>query len=394
MALAAARARIRPVSGHVFLRKGRRGAVWYAKFRLPDGRQVQRRIGPAWTERSRPAEGFFTKRTAKAYLDDLLADARRGSLPGAVRTKTTFGEAADEWLVYCEHVRDCKPSTLSDYRKMVRVLKRDFGPREVGEITSEEIEVWLTRRDASNRTLQKYRFALGSIFKRAMKLHGLPRNPIDTIERPRVRRATRIDVLRPEEVEALVRAAESKQDAALFHTAAFAGLRMGELLALRWRDIDFRRSTIHVRENWTQGETTTPKGGAERAVPMAEEVAQRLARLSQREQFTSGDDLVFCSELGKHLGYKGLKDRYREALRRAGLKPDFRFHNLRHTFGSTVIRHADSREVMEWMGHADLATTRRYLAFVDREDAAKRVSEAFRLERPSEAERTRLAAKP
>jgi integrase len=47
-----------------------------------------------------------------------------------------------------------------------------------------------------------------------------------------------------------------------------------------------------------------------------------------------------------------------------------------------VIRHADSREVMEWMGHADLTTTRRYLAFVDREDAAKRVSEAFRLEGP------------
>ncbi len=47
-----------------------------------------------------------------------------------------------------------------------------------------------------------------------------------------------------------------------------------------------------------------------------------------------------------------------------------------------MIRHADSREVMEWMGHADLTTTHRYLAFVDREDAAKRVSEAFRLEEP------------
>ena len=44
---------------------------------------------------------------------------------------------------------------------------------------------------------------------------------------------------------------------------------------------------------------------------------------------------------------------------------DSRFHNLRHTFGTTVIRNADAREVMEWMGHADLATTRRYLAFID-----------------------------
>ena len=125
-----------------------------------------------------------------------------------------------------------------------------------------------TGRDRSTSSV------LGSIFKRAMKVYGLPRNPADIVERPRVRRAAKIDVLRPEEVLALVRAAESDQDAAIFHTAAFAGLRMGELLALRWRDVDFTRRTIHVRENWTQGETTTPKGGTERAVPMAEEVAR------------------------------------------------------------------------------------------------------------------------
>jgi integrase len=395
MAATAFRTRIRPVSGHVFLRKGKRGSVWYAKFRLPDGHQIQRRIGPAWRAKSRPPEGHFTKRTAQTYLDDVLAEARRGTVPGLVRTHTTFAEAADEWLAYCEQVRDCKLSTLRDYRNMVRVLKRDFANRKVGEITPEEIETWLTRRQNSNRTLQKYRFVLGAIFKRAMKLYGLPRNPIDTVERPRVRRAAKIDVLRPEEVQALVRSAASEQDAALFHTAAFAGLRMGELLGLRWRDIDFKRSTIHVRENWTQGQTTTPKGGAERAVPMAEEVAHRLARLGQRELFTSEADLVFCSELGKHLGYKALKDRYRGALERGGLRPDFRFHNLRHTFGSTVIRHADSREVMEWMGHVDLATTRRYLAFVDREDAAKRVSQAFRLETPLvEDEREAAPATP
>ena len=262
------------------------------------------------------------------------------------------------------------------------MLDREFGDRKVESITEQEIESWIAGYPGSNRTRQKYLVCLGSIFKRAMKVYGLPRNPVELVERPRVRKAAKIDVLRPEDVLALVRAAESEQDAAIFHTAAFAGLRMGELLALRWRDVDFARRTIHVRENWTQGETTTPKGGVERAVPMADEVAERLARLGQRERFTGDDDLVFCTADGRHLGYKSLKDRYRAALKAAGLREDFRFHNLRHTFGSTVIRHADSREVMEWMGHADLATTRRYLAFVDREDAAQRVSQAFRLEEP------------
>jgi integrase len=377
----------RPISGHVFKRKGKRGVVWYAKFRLPDGRQQKKRLGLAWTEKTAPPDGYFTKGKAQAHLDELLRQTRDGSLPGLVQTGKTFADAADEWLAYSENVRDCKPSTLRDYRNMARVLVREFGKRKIETITTQDIDLWISGYGGSNRTRQKYLVCLGSIFKRAMKVYGLPRNPADLVERPRVRRAAKIDVLRPEEVLALVRAAESDQDAAIFHTAAFAGLRMGELLALRWRDVDFTRRTIHVRENWTQGETTTPKGGTERAVPMAEEVAERLARLGQRDHFTTDDDLVFCTARGQHVGYKSLKERYRSALRMAGLREDFRFHNLRHTFGSTVIRHADSREVMEWMGHADLTTTRRYLAFVDREDAAKRVSEAFRLEGPQRSER-------
>jgi integrase len=372
----------RPISGHVFKRKGKRGVVWYAKFRLPDGRQQKKRLGLAWTEKTAPPDGYFTKGKAQAHLDELLRQTRDGSLPGLVQTGKTFSNAADEWLAYSENVRDCKPSTMHDYRNMARVLVREFGSRKIETITTQDIDLWISGYGGSNRTRQKYLVCLGSIFKRAMKVYGLPRNPADLVERPRVRRAAKIDVLRPEEVLALVRAAESDQDAAIFHTAAFAGLRMGELLALRWRDVDFTRRTIHVRENWTQGETTTPKGGTERAVPMAEEVAERLARLGQREHFVADDDLVFCTARGQHVGYKSLKERYRAALRAANLREDFRFHNLRHTFGSTVIRHADSREVMEWMGHADLTTTRRYLAFVDREDAAKRVSEAFRLEEP------------
>ena len=374
-----------PVSGHVFKRKGKRGAVWYAKYRLPDGRQQKKRLGPNWTEKTAPPDGYFTKATAQAQLDAVLRQARDGTLPGVVRTGKTFRDASAEWLRYCENVRDCKDSTLRDYQAVAGILDREFGDRKVEAITAQQIERWIAGYPGSNRTRQKYLVCLGSIFKRAMRVYGLPRNPVDLVERPRVRKAATIDVLRSEEVLALVRAAESEQDAAVFLTAAFAGLRMGELLALRWRDVDFSRSTIHVRENWINSETTTPKGGVERAVPMADEVAEALARIGQRGYDTGDDDLVFCTEHGQHLGPKSLRGRYRAALKAAGLREDFRFHNLRHTFGSTVIRHADSREVMEWMGHADLATTRRYLAFIDREDAAKRVSDAFRSEQPEPA---------
>src|SRR4051812_39655743 len=93
--------RTHEVSGHVFQIKRKRGPIWYAKYRLPDGRQVQRKVGPHWSDRSPPApDRYFPKTTAKAWLDDVLAQARRGELPGQVRTGSSFDAACEEWLAY------------------------------------------------------------------------------------------------------------------------------------------------------------------------------------------------------------------------------------------------------------------------------------------------------
>jgi hypothetical protein len=110
---------VRPPTGHVFRVERKRGPVWYAKYRLPDGRLVQKKIGPAWTGRGRPAAGYFTKRLAEDWLRDALDAARRGTLQGAVRSGATFADAAAEWLRYVEHDRDVKPSPLTDYRSAV-----------------------------------------------------------------------------------------------------------------------------------------------------------------------------------------------------------------------------------------------------------------------------------
>src|SRR2546421_12833872 len=99
-----------PVSGHVLRIERKRGPAWYAKYRLPDGRQVQRKLGPAWTARGRPPAGYFTKRTAEAWLDDVLAPARRGELLGMGATGAKVADAAAEWLRWAGHGRACKPS--------------------------------------------------------------------------------------------------------------------------------------------------------------------------------------------------------------------------------------------------------------------------------------------
>ena len=81
--------RLAEPTGHVFLREGKRGGVWYAKYRLPDGRQVKKRIGPA---------GPVTRRRAEAWLLGVLDEARRGTLPGMVRTGATFEDACEVYL--------------------------------------------------------------------------------------------------------------------------------------------------------------------------------------------------------------------------------------------------------------------------------------------------------
>src|SRR3954447_21923842 len=113
--------------------------------------------------------------------------------------------------------------------------------------------------------------------------------------------------------------AAPEHDAAIFLTAAFTGLRQGELVALRWRDVDFAGAYVRVTASYTNGELSTPKSGKVRSVPMAPEGGEALARLGQLSDHDGADNLVFVGVAGGHLDASALLRRYRVALRRAGL---------------------------------------------------------------------------
>jgi hypothetical protein len=134
-----------------------------------------------------------------------------------------------------------------------------------------------------------------------------------------------IEVFSPEEVWALVQAAGSEQDAAIFLTAAFTELRRGELLALHRRDVDFTGSVVRVRASHHEGVLSTPKSGKVRSVPLAPDVASALAKLADHSECTADDDLVFVGEGGSYLDGSALRRRYDAAIARAGLRR-LRFH--------------------------------------------------------------------
>jgi integrase len=288
-----------------------------------------------------------------------------------VQTGATFADAAAEWLRYVEHDRGRKPSTVAGYRSIVgsELLPR-FGEMALKAVTTSEIESWQRSMTQAASTQTKALVLMRGIFERARKVWSLAVNPVADVEKPTLTRSGDLQVFSPEEVWALVRAATSEADNALFLTAAFMGLRMGELLALCWRDVDFTGSTIRVRNSYCAGNLTTPKSGKVRAVPLAPDVAGALAQLGQRQDWVGDDDLVFAGAAGDFLDGSALRRRYKAALAAAGLRP-LRFHDLRHTFGTRMIAKADIRRVQEWMGHADIHTTMRYLHYAPRdEDAA------------------------
>lgn len=365
---------VRVVSGHVFRVDRQRGPVWYAKYRLSDGRQVQKKIGPAWCSRGRPPVGYFTKREADAWLADLLA--------AEPACDVRFEEAAYEWLRYAEEDRACKPTTLRDYKNTIeRRMFPWLGGMPLDELTPQLIEDWRASLPGGARTKNKQMTVLNGIMKRACRKYGLRTNPVSGVERLREVKKLDLEVLEPEEVWALVRAAATEQDAAIYLTAAYTGMRMGEIRALRWKDVDFPRSLIRIRASYSMHSLTSPKRGKVRTVPLAPDVAIALARLATTRADTDDESLVFSGERGGFLDDAALRRRYKMALSLAGLR-ELRFHDLRHTSGARMIAKADILRVKQWMGHSDVTTTMRYLHYQPRPEDAALVAEAFALPEP------------
>jgi integrase len=176
-------------------------------------------------------------------------------------------------------------------------------------------------------------------------------------------------------------------DRVMYLTAAMTGLRQGELLALRWMDIDWNAKRVRVRRNVVRGELGTPKSKrSTRSVPLADRVAGELHRLYVASAYQADDDLVFAHpQTGKPMERSNLLKRYKRALKRAKVGP-VRFHDLRHTFGTRMAAAGvPMRTLQEWMGHRDFKTTLIYADYAPGAHEAELVDAAFGVERPASA---------
>lgn len=410
--------------------RGHRDAVYYeAKWRH-EGRQVKRRIGPAWLEsdeelgwrprRGRVPEGSYDERRAHVAAAQLVADyvAEAADLERIEEERknrgVSFREVAHAYLAWLADVKGAKPSTLADYRYVLAEpgVRAKRGEREsagyimgslgdiaAAKITVKDVETLLakvSKAGGSARNVNKQRAVVSAIFNYAIKesAFSLPSNPAALTDKRKEAQPGALVFYSPAEVERLAQAlsdgkhrddpartgvqvAQDARDAELVRVAAYAGLRVGELLALRWGDVDFAGSAITVARAISLGIESSPKSGRVRRVPLPAQAAAAFERLKRRDEYTSPRDRVFGNALGRTLDGSALRKRFKLARDAAKLRP-LRFHDLRHTYGSLLAAAGiDLVSIQSVMGHSALSTTSRYLHARPVSEQAEAFTRAF-----------------
>lgn len=431
--------------GPVWAVKWRSGDGERVRRRLGAPAWVVRSGDGGWLPRSgRPSPGHLTEFQARRRAAELVREVeaervhRRASASAEAAALAraggpTFRTLAHAWLDHAADVGGVKPSTLRDYRCLLaepgapyrrgtgvalgRIMGR-IGDTAAAEVTTGEVDVLLTdlaHGGASPRTVNKHRQILIAIFNFGLRPENATRwkltaNPAAGATKRRENGLAHLEVFTVEQVEALARAAEAgawrgprnhttpagellraEEDAQLgelLRVAAYTGLRRGELVALRWRDVRWSERVLTVERALSGTIEATTKGRRVRYVPLADQAIGALDRLSRRANFTYPDDYVFANDVGDRLDPSAIRRRFVAARDTARLPP-LRFHDLRHTAGTLLTRVLDPVTVRDILGHADLKTTERYLHAIRASRLADTATRAFTPE-PT-AERTDIA---
>jgi integrase len=317
---------------------------------------------------------------AVAVQADLRAKHARGEQ--VVRpSKLTFAEAAEQWF---ESKHRLRAWTRKNYRASLdRILLPRFGSMKVAAITVEDVAALIRDLDGQGLAtayIENHLKPLTGTLGFAVRRRMIAANPCALLtrdDRPQRRERKQDHVWNDDEIEALIEAAELiyKQPASrhnyapLLRMACFTGLRLGELLGLRWEDVDLQDGALHVRQQYTRlGEYGPPKTKAAiRRVPLSEEMKTHLAALKLRSPHSKEGDPVFAGRTGKPLGHRNATRRgFEAAAKHAGIE-GVSFHSMRHAFASRMIHRGISSTVLAaLMGHESSAITeRRYIHLFD-----------------------------
>ena len=319
-------------------------------------------------------ETFRTSDQAQKRLTELLHQIDTGTL---ARPKGTLGEFTEQWL------RDyAKPNlAATTYQGYVGIYRSGIGPilgnillKDLRPSHIQEYIALKLSKNVSNTTVRHHITFLHSVLETAIKWQLLIRNPIDSVTMPKIVKHE-MNILNEQQAETILQAVQGTDYYCLFALALYTGMRKSELLALQWNDVDLLMAELTICKSshrLNTGEyivksTKTAKSNRRIALSkktctmLKQHLKKEMNRCSKTSPKTSPkfpkDRLLFCEPNGEPLKPNTIGQHWTRLLRRLNY-PHIRFHDLRHTHASWMLKKGVSPKVIqERLGHSTISTT-------------------------------------
>lgn len=351
----------------------------------PDGTYIARTAGRERSGR------FSTRSDAEEALERWNVQIGRGTNPNDSRQR--LRDFVYVWLADVVKPHR-KPRTYDMYRTFIGYATATLGDIALEALTTRAIERCLAqlRSDGlSPQSVEHVRAVLRNALNVAKRWKLIAENPV--VDVPKIDVPKRGDrALTPAQVAILLAAVENDRLCALYHVALTLGLRRGELLGLRWSDVDWENGTLTVARQVSEdvGRTIAivpyTKNDEIRVLPIGADLLERLRQrralddaegkhaqrkaAEQAEQAGApvplvrwnADDLIFCSTTGTFIHPSNFNRRFAALIKRLGLPADTSPHTLRHTALTDLAVHGEAKAVQSIAGHADIDTTMRIYA--------------------------------
>lgn len=310
-------------------------------------------------------KSFPTRSAAKLWRQDALVAVRSGKLAEA-QPKTTMREVGDAWLadarrgiVRAKSGDELKASTIRAYEQALRLriypTMADAAFYRVRRVDLQDLVDRLVAAKVAPATISTTVGALGSIYGRAVQRDELDVSPTVGVKVPAIRN-NRERFATPDEAAKLL-AAVPERDRGVWAAAFYAGLRRGEIRALRWTDVDLKAGTIEVRRSWDPAETEAgaTKSRNRRKVPIITVLREVLA--AERLRQPPGVELCFALDEGGPFRADRLQQRADKAWEAVGHER-ITLHSCRHTFASfAVAAGVNAKALSTYMGHSSVSIT-------------------------------------
>jgi integrase len=345
--------------------------------------------------KQKTVSGFKTKKEAEAACNELLNQLNKGYY--IENTNQTFAEYLEEWLNDYAKTK-VKPSTFKNYKNAVygRIIPA------LGQLKLKELKLYHGQKfintlveegKSSSYVLFIYRI-LHTALEQAVKLEKIPRNPFDGVENPKLIREKK-KTWSIEEIQRFLHVA--KLDSPIYYIcfllAIHTGMRKGEVLGLRWQDIDFEQKRLSVNQSLVMVQnqyiiSDLKTTSSNRVISLDDIVIAELKRhkvmQNQQKLLLGGgyedNDLVCANEFGRFLSPGMVNHRMKEICEKAGV-PYIRFHDLRHTHATLLLKLGENVKVVsERLGHSSVKMTLDVYSHVTpdmQEQAAQRFAQAL-----------------